>query len=91
MAPEEGPDERGAWSGKGAIRPDLCHLPATLTHTPEVSEMSRSTRREFIRNTAALGAVGVAAAKAASAQTRRKRWSPNDRIHVGLIGCGGMG
>ncbi|HOS95758.1 MAG TPA: hypothetical protein PLQ54_20795 [Armatimonadota bacterium] len=53
--------------------------------------MSRSTRREFIRNTAALGAVGVAAAKAASAQTRRKRWSPNDRIHVGLIGCGGMG
>jgi len=53
--------------------------------------MSRSTRREFIRNTAALGAVGVATAQMASAQARRKRWSPNDRIHVGLIGCGGMG
>ncbi|MCO5052571.1 MAG: Gfo/Idh/MocA family oxidoreductase [Verrucomicrobiae bacterium] len=52
-----------------------------------------TSRREFIQKTATITAIGFAAphlALGASPQPRRKP-SPNSRIHVGLIGCGGMG
>ncbi len=50
-------------------------------------------RREFLRKTATLTAIGLAAPHvvAAKAQASGPSVSPNSRIHVGLIGCGGMG
>jgi predicted dehydrogenase len=64
------------------------HMSATIPFTgvPTVSETG-STRREFIRNTAALGAAGVMAERLRAQDAP----GPNERIHVGLIGCGGMG
>ena len=52
-----------------------------------------SSRREFIQKAATITAIGFAAphlAFGASPKSARKV-SPNSRIHVGLIGCGGMG
>lgn len=52
-----------------------------------------SSRREFIQKAATITAIGFAApylAFGASRKPARKPW-PNSRIHVGLIGCGGMG
>jgi len=53
----------------------------------------RTSRREFIQKAASLSAIGFAApylAFAGSPKPKRKP-SPNGRIHLGLIGCGGMG
>jgi len=49
-----------------------------------------TSRREFIRKGAGLAAVSVAAPRLAAAQPTRQP-GPNERIHVGLIGCGGQG
>jgi predicted dehydrogenase len=51
---------------------------------------TRATRREFIRSTAALSAMGVAAVTAARAQEADAP-AVDGRVRVGLIGCGGMG
>jgi len=51
---------------------------------------SRRSRRQFIRDAAAVGAVGMAAAQA-PARAAQRRTGPNERIHLGIIGCGGMG
>ena len=52
-------------------------------------------RRNFIRTSAtvASGVAGssVGATKAAAVRSRTQGASPNDKIHVALIGCGGMG
>lgn len=50
---------------------------------------SKPTRRDFIEKAATLGALGLST-RFASAQ-RGKPTSPNERLHLGLIGCGGMG
>lgn len=52
------------------------------------------TRRTLMQGAGALAAMGLAAPYASWAkQPARavKRPGPNDRIHVGIIGCGGMG
>jgi hypothetical protein len=51
------------------------------------------TRRAFLEKAATVTALGLAAPHlAAAAQpTSQSKASPNSRIHVGLIGCGGMG
>jgi predicted dehydrogenase len=52
-----------------------------------------STRREFIQKAATITVIGFAAphvALGASSKPVRKT-SPNSRIHLGIIGCGGMG
>jgi len=50
-----------------------------------------STRREFIRHTVAAGAVaGLAISRRSAAGTTRVIGA-NDRINLGLIGCGGRG
>ena len=51
--------------------------------------MTLPTRREFLGHAAA-GAIGVAAV-ASAARRSSAQPGPNDRIQVGLIGCGGMG
>jgi predicted dehydrogenase len=50
-------------------------------------------RRRFLEKAAGLGAIGLAARRPAfaGAPTSTRRVGPNDKIHVGLIGCGGMG
>lgn len=52
-----------------------------------------SSRREFIRKAATITAIGFAAPQLAFGASRKpvRKPSPNNRIHVGLIGCGGMG
>ncbi len=47
--------------------------------------MAPPSRREFIGQ-ATVGAAAIAAASRATPQT-----SPNEKIHLGIIGCGGMG
>jgi predicted dehydrogenase len=56
-------------------------------------ESESISRREFVRRTAVVGAAGSAAAYfvSASALGYADKPAANDRIHVGLIGCGGMG
>jgi predicted dehydrogenase len=51
------------------------------------------TRRDFIEKAATISALGFAAPHLASgaAGTPTRSRSPNERIHLGLIGCGGMG
>jgi predicted dehydrogenase len=53
----------------------------------------RSSRRDFLRKAATLTAIGFAAPPLGfgAARPPRRKPSPNSRIHVGLIGCGGMG
>jgi len=50
----------------------------------------RRSRRQFIKDAATLGAVGMAATQL-PARAAQRRAGPNARIHVGLLGCGGMG
>ena len=57
--------------------------------------MTRVNRRNFIRSSATI-ATGVAgtsmgATRAAAVRSGSRGVSPNDKIHVALIGCGGMG
>jgi predicted dehydrogenase len=49
--------------------------------------MSQFTRREFLKTSAAVAGAGLTAAGAHASETR----SPNEKVVVGLIGCGGMG
>lgn len=51
------------------------------------------TRRQFIEKAATLSAIGFAAQPLASVggANAPRKVSPNSRIQVGLIGCGGMG
>lgn len=52
-----------------------------------------STRRAFIRKAATITALGFAAPPLVFGAARKpaRKPSPNGRIHIGLIGCGGMG
>ena len=52
--------------------------------------VNKSSRREFIGKGAKLAALSLASPRLAPAQ-RNRRPGPNERIHLGLIGCGGMG
>ncbi len=62
-------------------------------------EKKEFTRRTFINNSAKIaagaaalaGAVGTAKAAATELSSETTTVSPNDKIHLGLIGCGGMG
>lgn len=58
-----------------------------------MNEPSTLTRREFIEKAATITAIGFAAPHltAAGAATPARKPGPNGRIHLGLIGCGGMG
>lgn len=51
------------------------------------------SRREFIEKAATIGVIGIAAPAlaVAGAQEQGNKPGPNSRIHIGLIGCGGMG
>lgn len=50
------------------------------------------TRRKFIERAATVTAIGFAARPLIIAQEQSEhRTGPNSRIHLGLIGCGGMG
>ena len=50
------------------------------------------TRRKFIEKAATVTAIGFAARPLITAQEQSgPRTGPNSRIHLGLIGCGGMG
>jgi predicted dehydrogenase len=50
------------------------------------------TRRDFVRKTAAVAAVGaIAVARKAVAAPERRKFGANDRINVGCIGIGGRG
>ena len=56
--------------------------------------MSSSSRRHFLKTSAGLTAgagAALAAAKPATAASAKRISGANDRIRVGLIGCGGMG
>ena len=53
---------------------------------------SRPSRRDFIGKAATIGGIGIAAARFAATRSQAQPTTgPNERIHVGLIGCGGMG
>jgi len=58
-----------------------------------MSQSKLASRRRFMRRTAAAGAAGVVAPYfvSASALASEKRPGANDRIQLGIIGCGGMG
>jgi predicted dehydrogenase len=60
-----------------------------MNHPPA----SSLSRRAFLEKTAAVTAFGLAAPPLAGAAqaTGSRRVAPNSRIHIGLIGCGGMG
>ncbi len=53
-----------------------------------MTESNAVSRRRFLGSGAAVAAPLVVPAHTVAAE---KSASPNDRIHVGLIGCGGMG
>jgi predicted dehydrogenase len=55
--------------------------------------MKEFSRREFVGRTATVGAAGATAPYFVSTKALGTQDSPgaNDKIHVGLIGCGGMG
>jgi predicted dehydrogenase len=50
-------------------------------------------RRAFIEKAATLSAIGFAAPALTAAEkpAPRRKAGPNERVHLGLIGCGGMG
>ncbi|MFH1922155.1 MAG: Gfo/Idh/MocA family oxidoreductase [Planctomycetota bacterium] len=58
-----------------------------------MSEPNQLSRRDFVGRSAAAGAAGLSAPYFVSAKALGAEGSPgaNDKIHVGLIGCGGMG
>ena len=53
--------------------------------------MPSRSRRSFLKSSAALAAASPGAALAPSAASSSRVIGANDRIRVGLIGCGGMG
>ena len=52
--------------------------------------MASHSRRSFLKGSAGLAAAG-GSASAATAASSSRIIGANDRIRVGLIGCGGMG
>jgi predicted dehydrogenase len=58
-----------------------------------MTKAKQLTRRDFMEKTARLGAVGMVAPAIGRSVAfgQEAKAAPNDRIHVGLIGCGGMG
>ena len=58
-----------------------------------MKDSPRLTRRGFIEKSAVAGTAVSAAAYFASenASGQEAATGPNDKIHVGIIGCGGMG
>lgn len=58
-----------------------------------MSDSDRLSRRRFVGRSAAAGAVGLSAPYLVSAKALGQEGSPgaNEKIQVGLIGCGGMG
>jgi predicted dehydrogenase len=58
-----------------------------------MSKSKRLSRRDFVRKTAAAGAVGAAAPYLVPAAALGQAGTPaaSERIRIGLIGCGGMG
>lgn len=58
-----------------------------------MSEKKELSRRQFVRTTAAAGAIGVAAPYVVPGRALGQdgQTAPSNRIGVGLIGCGGMG
>ena len=55
---------------------------------------SDMTRRSFVQKAGTITAIGFAAphlALASADQPSAKKTRPNSRIHLGIIGCGGMG
>jgi predicted dehydrogenase len=53
--------------------------------------MKPGSRRKFFKDSIGFGATGVAALAGASASAASTALGANDRIRVGLVGCGGMG
>ena len=49
------------------------------------------TRRDFLKTVAAAGAVSLAAPRGLDAATQRRSIGANDRIRIGIIGCGDRG
>jgi predicted dehydrogenase len=69
-------------------------LPARLftNETPAMNNTDSLTRRHFIEKAGTIGLLGFAARPlAAAAPEPARKTGPNSRIHLGLIGCGGMG
>lgn len=64
-----------------------------MNHSILMSETFSLTRRAFLEKAATITAIGFAAPHLASAADPSPSASnrPNSRVHVGLIGCGGMG
>ena len=52
---------------------------------------SEHTRRDFLKTVAAVGAVSLAAPRGLDAATQRRSLGANDRIRIGIIGCGDRG
>ncbi len=50
-----------------------------------------TSRRQFLIGGAALGGAAALGACAAGAPTPRRPRSPNDRLRIGIVGCGGEG
>ena len=53
--------------------------------------MSSQSRRDFLASMAAAGAVSLAAPRGLDAKTTRRSIGANDRIRIGIIGCGSRG
>lgn len=56
----------------------------------EINSSSKSSRRTILKRAGAATAIGLAGSAFTSAATK-KLHSPNDKLVIGLIGCGGMG
>src|SRR5436189_6252485 len=53
--------------------------------------MSTTSRREFLASITAAGAISPVAPRGLDAKTQRRSIGANDRIRIGLIGCGSRG
>ena len=53
--------------------------------------MHTQSRRDFLKAVAATGAVTLAAPRTTDARTQRRSLGANDRIRIGIIGCGSRG
>ena len=53
--------------------------------------MSPQSRRDFLASIAAAGAVSLVAPRGLDARTTRRSIGANDRIRIGIIGCGSRG
>jgi predicted dehydrogenase len=53
--------------------------------------LSTPSRREFLESITAAGAISLVAPRGLEARTRRRALGANDRICIGIIGCGSRG